>query len=302
MKKSLKTTLLLSLIAFLSGCMHAPLAPLNPAISRGEPEALRLAADQGADPDNAGDELDGFVRSNRMKYPNGGDFITEEKAALGGLQRYAQKTPPVSAAPAAPPPPAVSPASPPSAAKKDRPKYAVWDLAPLNINRDYARALTSILVSEISKLGKYEIYSQENVRTLAGWTAERMQFGCTDTRCLTALGQMDIAGLISGSVGRIGTTYSLSLNLFDTQNARAEKSISDFCKSEDDLISLVQASVRRLLGEEAPSPAGAVIKDPVTGMEFVFVKGGCYRMGDDIDQFVQPIAPHFDQVFAFQAE
>jgi len=152
--------------------------------------------------------------------------------------------------------PAISPA-------KELPKIAVWDLAPGDIKPAYAQDLTSILVSEISKLGKYEVYSQENVRTLAGWTAERMQLGCTDTKCLTALGQMDIAKLISGRVGKIGNRYSVSLNLFDTQNARAEKSVSEFGRSEDELIDLVQMALGKLLGvevspvrvEQRPSPS-----------------------------------------------
>jgi hypothetical protein len=113
--------------------------------------------------------------------------------------------------------------------------------------------LTSILVSEISKLGRYEVYSQENVRTLAGWTAERMTLGCTDTKCLTALGQMDVGKLISGSVGKIGSRYSVSLNLFDTQNAKAEKAVSEFGRSEDELIDLVQVAVRKLLGGTGPT-------------------------------------------------
>jgi hypothetical protein len=132
---------------------------------------------------------------------------------------------------------------------KDLPKYAVWDLEPRNIPAPHARELTSILVSEISKLGRYEVYSQENVRTLAGWTAERMLLGCTDTKCLTALGQIDIAKLISGSVGKIGSKYSISLNLFDTQKVKAENAVSEFCNSENELIELVQRAVRRLLGE-----------------------------------------------------
>jgi hypothetical protein len=115
----------------------------------------------------------------------------------------------------------------------------------------YAQELTSILVSEISKTGKFEVYSQENVRTLAGWTAERMALGCTDSKCLTALGQMDVARLVSGSVGRIGDVYSISLNLFNTQKVKAERSISEFCRSENELITLLQQGVRKLL---SPAP------------------------------------------------
>jgi hypothetical protein len=130
---------------------------------------------------------------------------------------------------------------------KEIPKIAVWDLWAREVKTTYAQELTSILVSEISKLGRYEVYSQDHVRTLAGWTAERMQLGCTDTKCLTALGQMDVSKLISGSVGKIGDTYSISLNLFDTQKAKAMKAISEFCRSENELIGIVQQAIKRLL-------------------------------------------------------
>lgn len=133
---------------------------------------------------------------------------------------------------------------------KELSKVAVWDLEPREVKPAYARELTSILVSEISKMGQGEVYSQDNVRTLAGWTAEKMQLGCTDAKCLTALGQMDITRLISGSVGKIGNRYSVSLNLFDTKNAKAENAVSEFGRSEDELIDLVQLAARKLLGVE----------------------------------------------------
>jgi len=144
---------------------------------------------------------------------------------------------------------------------KELPKLAVWDLTSGDIKEAYAQDLTLILASEVSKLGKYEVYSQANVRTLAGWTEERMKLGCTNTQCLTALGQMDIAKLISGRVGKIGNRYSVSLNLFDTEKARSERLISEFCRSEDELIELVQVAVRKLLAVEAP-PSGPVQKAP----------------------------------------
>ena len=83
--------------------------------------------------------------------------------------------------------------------------------------------------------------------------------------------QMDIAKLISGRVGKIGSTYSVSLNLFDTQIARAEKSVSEFGRSEDELINLVQVALGKLLGVEIsptrieqrpfPSTASEVARD-----------------------------------------
>jgi hypothetical protein len=130
---------------------------------------------------------------------------------------------------------------------KDLPKLAVWDLVPRDTRATTTQELTSILVSEITKLRKFEVYSQENVRTLAGWTEERMKLGCTSTQCLTALGQMDVSRLVSGSVGKIGDTYSISLNLFNTQNAKAQNAVSEFCRSENELIEMIQKAVRNLL-------------------------------------------------------
>lgn len=134
------------------------------------------------------------------------------------------------------------------ASGKELPKIAVWDLVPRNISADYAHQLSDILASELTKLGKYEVYSQENVRTLAGWEAQKMSLGCTDAKCLTALGQVDIAKLISGSVGKIGNRYSVSLSLFDMLNISAENKVSEFCNSENELIELVQHAVRKLVG------------------------------------------------------
>jgi len=175
------------------------------------------------------------------------------------------------------------------AVAKDLTKIVVWDLAPRETKPGYAQELTSILVSEINKLGKYEIYSQENVRTLAGWTAEKMKLGCTSTQCLTALGQMDVAKLISGSVGKIGNRYSVSLSLFDTQNAKAEKSSSEFCRAEDELIELVQKAGRQLLA--TPGELAAAEKKELDktftismGMEFVLIPAGKFIMGSPANE------------------
>jgi hypothetical protein len=181
------------------------------------------------------------------------DAASDRRARRQVEPERGEASPTVSPArPAAPQP---APAAEPGP-KKDFPKLAVWDLASRNTPESHAQELTSILVSEIGKINKYEVYSQENVRTLAGWTEERMKLGCTSTQCLTALGQMDVARLISGSVAKIGNRYSVSLNLFDTQNSKSEKAVSEFCNSEDELIELIQVASRKLLGAELP-PARA---------------------------------------------
>ena len=78
--------------------------------------------------------------------------------------------------------------SPPLFSGKELPWVAVWDLEPMNTPATHARQLTSFIESEITNLKKYEVYSQESMRTLAGGNAQQMQLDCADTKCLTALG------------------------------------------------------------------------------------------------------------------
>jgi hypothetical protein len=215
---------------------------LTIAAYNGRQAAATWLADQGANLDYAIAKKEQDVK--KRKNP-------KQQAALETLRKIrqahlaGQKSLPVEIKREAPRQEGIS--SAPLEIGKDRPKIAVWDLTSGDIKGAYSQDLTLILVSEISKLGAYEVYSQENVRTLAGWTEERMKLGCTSTQCLTALGQMDISKLISGRIGKIGDRYSLSLNIFDTQNAKSEGAVSEFCRSENELIELVQSAARKLL-------------------------------------------------------
>jgi hypothetical protein len=219
---------------------------LSMAANEGHINIVNFLLDRGADLNFA------IISASHLSSAKKGvEYLKGIKAQRDLLEKNAKKPVPeeklVYGKTEQPPQPPVKPVFG-SRPLKDLPKIAVWDLSPGNIPSGYAQDLTSILVSEIAKFRKYEVYSQDNVRTLAGWTAERMTLGCTDTKCLTALGQMDIAKLVSGRIGKIGNTYSISLNIFDTQNAKAEDAISEFCRAEDELIGSVQRAVRKLIG------------------------------------------------------
>jgi formylglycine-generating enzyme required for sulfatase activity len=72
--------------------------------------------------------------------------------------------------------------------------------------------------------------------------------------------------------------------LFDTQNAKAEKALSEFCRSEDELIELVQKTARQLLATPAELAAAEKKELDKTftnsiGMEFVLIPAGKYLMG-----------------------
>lgn len=233
------------------GWESGPRGAVGPDIGKiypAEPAATALIGKIGSgSPFTVGDQYLGKASQDGNLFLRMNDPTTWDNSGQLAVDIYVQKK-------GKGPIPVMATSPPQQRDTKDLPKMAVWDLAARNTPITHAQELTSILVSEITKVRKYEVYSQENIRTLAGWTEERMKLGCTSTQCLTALGQMDIAKLVSGSVGKIGDTYTISLNLFDTQNAKAENAVSEFSRSENELISSMQKAVKRLLGTEMRPP------------------------------------------------
>ena len=108
---------------------------------------------------------------------------------------------------------------------------------------------------------------------------------------------LGVGKIVVGTVGLIGKTYYLTLSLVNVETGKTELIKDEECKCEvDALISSSKRVAKGLMGQVVPpqpqvaaieekivtSPAitGATYKDTETGVEFVFVKGGCYLMGD----------------------
>ena len=148
----------------------------------GHVNIVRLLIERGL----ISEEAKAFLEGMTIKNPSEAGY----KSAMSLVEKYSKKqnapnTPstaePMEVKSPVPPKSDVHVSEPPSSSVKEPPKIAVWDLTSGDIKAAYAQDLTLILVSEISKLGNYEVYSQENVRTLAGWTEERMKLGCSST-------------------------------------------------------------------------------------------------------------------------
>jgi formylglycine-generating enzyme required for sulfatase activity len=124
---------------------------------------------------------------------------------------------------------------------------------------------------------------------VAGWNTEKINLGCTDITCLKSLGQIGIAKLITGSVGKIGNIYAISLNLFDTQSTKMENGVSEVCGLEDALAAKFQSAVRKLFLTQSESlpPSLQIAENAITdrtftnsiGMQFVRIEPGNFIIG-----------------------
>jgi TolB-like protein len=69
------------------------------------------------------------------------------------------------------------------------------------------------------------------------------QTGCTTTECAVEMGRLlNVQKMISGTIGKLGKTYTIDLSLIDVQTAQIEKSFfRDFKGEIDGLLDMMQA-------------------------------------------------------------
>jgi len=74
------------------------------------------------------------------------------------------------------------------------------------------------------------------------------QTGCTTTECAVEMGAMlNVEKMISGSIGKLGKTYTIDLSLIDVQTARIEKSFfRDFKGEIDGLLDLMEVIANQI--------------------------------------------------------
>jgi TolB-like protein len=91
------------------------------------------------------------------------------------------------------------------------------------------------------------------------------QTGCTTTECAVEMGRMlNVQKMISGTIGKLGATYTIDLSLIDVQTAQIEKSFFRDYKGEiDGLLSMMQEisnQMAEIVYAKVPPPEQKVVK------------------------------------------
>lgn len=172
---------------------------------------------------------------------------------------------------------------------------AFFDLTTQNVDSTILLPLSESIRRELVRSGKYKVINRGDMNLRLGEQMFVMS-ACVTGPCtgIMEAGQLlGVGKVIIGSINMIGKTYYLSLSLIDVKTGNIERISEDKFKGEvDGLIESSKRVTKRLMGErlleDFPEPIAASSLVPAkTGgeasavnMEFVMVKGGCYRMGD----------------------
>jgi sulfatase modifying factor 1 len=199
------------------------------------------------------------------------------------------------------------PAKPP----KDLSKYiAIFDFDVVGkVDKDVSRPLSDSMRHTIVKSGRFKVMDRANMDRILREQAFQMTGGVQKERAVEAGQFLGVGKIVIGSIGIVGRTYMISISLVNIESGETERVEEDTCKCEiDELIESVKRAANKLMEggpELAPlqaaapaparreslppatvpvlSPSGNTYRDPATGMDFIYIKGGCFQMGDVFD-------------------
>jgi len=126
-----------------------------------------------------------------------------------------------SSTPALPATPA--PATPAEPRRKTgKPTLAVLELRDQGVGPTVTANLTDVVTATLGQLGVFDVLSRAEIDQMLAFETRKQLLGCdTGGECLAEIGgALGVANLVSGSIGKVGNTWFLSIHLTDTSTAR----------------------------------------------------------------------------------
>lgn len=149
----------------------------------------------------------------------------------------------------------------------EKPRLFVLDLkAEAGVTESQARMLNELMLAELQRTGKFEIFGQADMASMFEVGKTRDLVGCDDIACVAELGGAVGADLtLVGSVGALGSLFVVSLKVINTREVKVVGRWSDTVSGEPAVlvakikagVTAVFASVKEAQPKPTPAPVAA---------------------------------------------
>jgi hypothetical protein len=138
-------------------------------------------------------------------------------------------------------------------------RLAVLELKPLGASPDLAHTLTGVIAEEAGKIPGFLAISQEEIGAMLGLERQKQMLGCGNESCLAEIGgALGARKVISGSLGKVGVSFVLQLELVDTSRAKVLDRESKTVTDQGDLLMAARDLTHRLLTGTALDTTGKI--------------------------------------------
>ncbi len=145
-----------------------------------------------------------------------------------------------------------------AAQAQEKPRLLVLSLKPAGVDEKITQSLSSILAMEVERLDRFEIVSQDEIIKVLSVEEQKQLMGAEeDDERVAKIGEsLRTPYLLSGSLGKVGSTFIISLSLINTKTLKAERRVKQtLIGKRDELIgALRSAAVALALEEKGVAP------------------------------------------------
>ncbi len=137
-----------------------------------------------------------------------------------------------------------------------KPAVAVADMDASGITVQEAMVLSNRLRAEVWKTQKFDILERQAMDDILTEQGFQLSGACDQASCLLEIGKLlPVEKIIGGSVGKVGTTWTITLRMIDIASGRIERTVTRDCPkcTIDEILS-------PLLGYAAKDMAGLEVE------------------------------------------
>jgi TolB-like protein len=108
------------------------------------------------------------------------------------------------------------------------------------VSEEEINTLTDRFRGELVQIGTFAVLSRNNMKSILDEIGFQ-QSGCTSKECAVEVGKiLNVEKMMSGSIGLVGRTYTITISLIDVTSSRIEQSITrDHRGEKDELLTLI---------------------------------------------------------------
>jgi hypothetical protein len=137
-----------------------------------------------------------------------------------------------------------------------RPKIAVMPLRAERVGSDVVRILDDLLLIEVGRDDRYEAIGAKEINAFLAAEGMKDMLGCDEVTCASEIGgALDASFTLSGTVGKLGDKFVISVTLFDNQSLKAVERQATTIPADENLFEHAIATVvAKMFGRPAPPP------------------------------------------------
>ena len=131
----------------------------------------------------------------------------------------------------------------------ERPTLVVAPLRALGVQASEAEIMTNEVRTQAVRAGRYTVVAPEDMEAISAELERQLAGGCDETSCIAELGgALGAQFLITGTMGKLGSRYTINLKLVDIEQVRAVRTENLRAPKLESVLERLPDTVFALLG------------------------------------------------------